>query len=75
MLSIAVFLLFVLTNSTSFSMMPVFMRFRFREVFFFERLLLRQRGAHFAAERSEEEHSGAKWRGRGLGQRNTKNYA
>ena len=29
-----------------------------------------QRGAHLAAERSEEERSGAKWRGRGLGQRN-----
>ena len=26
--------------------------------------------AHLAAERSEEERSGAKWRGRGLGQRN-----
>jgi len=29
-------------------------------------------GARLAAERSEEEHSGAKWRGRCLGQRNTK---
>ena len=28
-------------------------------------------GAHLAAERSEEERSGAKWRGRGLGQRDT----
>ena len=27
-------------------------------------------GAHLAAERSEEERSGAKWRGRGLGRRN-----
>ena len=34
MLSIAVFLFFVLTNSNSFSMMSIFMRFRFREVFF-----------------------------------------
>ena len=34
MLSIAVFLFFVLINSTSFSMIPVFMRFVFREVFF-----------------------------------------
>ena len=33
--------------------------------------MLRQGGAHLAAERSEEERSGAKWRGRGLGQRNT----
>ena len=33
MLSIAVFLFFVLTNSTSFSMMSIFMRFGFREVF------------------------------------------
>ena len=33
---------------------------------------LRQGGAHLAAERSEEERSGAKWRGRGLGQRNIK---
>ena len=31
-------------------------------------------GAHLAAERSEEERSGAKWRGRGLGQRNIKKY-
>ena len=31
-----------------------------------------RRGAHLAAERSEEERSGAKWRGRGLGQRNIK---
>ena len=31
-----------------------------------------RRGAHLAAERSEEERSGAKWRGRGLGQRNNK---
>ena len=29
-------------------------------------------GAYLVAERSEEERSGAKWRGRGLGQRNTK---
>ena len=33
--------------------------------------LLRQRGARLADERSEEERSGAKRRGRGLGQRNT----
>ena len=31
-----------------------------------------RRGAHLASERSEEERSGAKWRGRGLGQRNNK---
>ena len=31
-----------------------------------------RRGARLAAERSEEERSGAKRRGRGLGQRNTK---
>ncbi len=31
-----------------------------------------RRGAHLAAERSEEERSGAKRRGRGLGQRNIK---
>ena len=30
-----------------------------------------RRGARLAAERSEEERSGAKRRGRGLGQRNT----
>ena len=30
-----------------------------------------RRGAHLAAECSEEERSGAKWRGRGLVQRNT----
>ena len=29
-----------------------------------------RRGAHLAAERSELERSGAKWRVRGLGQRN-----
>ena len=32
--------------------------------------MLRTGGAHLAAERSEAERSGAKWRGRGLGQRN-----
>ena len=32
--------------------------------------MVARRGAHLAAERSEEERSGAKWRGRGLGQRN-----
>ena len=35
--------------------------------------MLRQRRAHLAAERSEEERSGAKWRGRGLGQCSVKN--
>ena len=35
---------------------------------------LRQGGAHLAAERSEVERSGAKWRGRGHGQRNKKNF-
>ena len=30
-------------------------------------------GAHLAAERSEWERSGAKWRGRGIGQRNFEN--
>ena len=34
-------------------------------------MFVARRGAHLAAERSEEERSGAKWRGRGLGQRNT----
>ena len=34
--------------------------------------MLRKRGARLAAERSEEERSGAKRRGRGLGQRNIK---
>ena len=41
-------------------------------------VLVARRGAHLAAERgdaerrgSEAERSGAKWRGRGLGQRNT----
>ena len=34
------------------------------------KILVARRGAHLAAERSEEERSGAKWRGRGLGQRN-----
>ena len=33
--------------------------------------MLRRRGARLAAERSEEERSGAKRRGRGLGRRNT----
>ena len=32
--------------------------------------MLRQGGAHLAAERSEVERSGAKWRGRGRGRRN-----
>ncbi len=45
------------------------MQFRFREVFFLK-IIVARRGAHLAAERSEEERSGAKWRGRGLGQRN-----
>ena len=36
--------------------------------------LLRQGGASLATERSEEERSGAKPRGRGLGQRNTGIY-
>ena len=44
-------------------------------------MFVARRGAHLAAERSpsgseggwsEEERSGAKWRGRGLGQRNKK---
>ena len=34
---------------------------------------LRTGGAHLAAERSKEERSGAKWRGRGLGRRNNIN--
>ena len=34
--------------------------------------IVARRGAHLAAERSEVERSGAKWRGRGLGQRNNK---
>ena len=34
--------------------------------------MLRGGGAHLAAERSEEERSGAKWRGCGLGPCNTK---
>jgi hypothetical protein len=33
--------------------------------------IVARRGAHLAAERSEEERSCAKWRGRGLGRRNT----
>ena len=37
-------------------------------------MFVARRGAHLAAERSEEERSGAKWRGRGLGQRNTKKH-
>ena len=35
------------------------------------REMLRAGGAHLATERSEEERSGAKWRGRGRGRRNT----
>ena len=33
--------------------------------------MLRQGGAHLASERSAEGRSGAKWRGRGRGRRNT----